>query len=215
MMRILVFCIFLPLVTNAEPASFNCKKTITTVENIICTDSHLSFLDNLLSRYYKQSIDISPNSQSIKDSQRQWLKEIRNKCLDIVCLKSAYNERLAILKMILLSKMANNADFTGIYESKNGELLIEKLPGRKIKFDLFVFGPYDKNKSFSPKSNQIDGEIFLVGDTATYNEDGDCNAIFIFLNNSIHVIEYGCWIYAISATGNYKLKSKNIGLIHK
>lgn len=65
-----------------------------------------------------------------------------------------------------------------------------------------------KTSLYSPESNQIDGEIFLVVNTATYNEDGDCNTIFIFSNNSVHVIEYGCWIYAISATGNYKLKSK-------
>lgn len=111
--------------------------------------------------------------------------------------------------------MANNADFTGVYESKNGELLIEQLPGRKLSLISSYSAPMTKTSLYSPESNQIDGEIFLVVNTATYNEDGDCNTICIFSNNSVDVIEYGCWIYAISATGNYKLKSKNIGLIHK
>lgn len=206
MLRIVVACALLSLIANAHPAGFDCKKAATTIEKSICADSHLSALDYLLTQYYQQATGISTHPQPIKDSQKKWLADTRNQCLDIACLKNAYFGRLTILKTAILSSLERHADFSGSYESSHGEILVQQLPGNKIKFDLFVTGPYDKNKLSSPKSNQVEGEALLVGNTASYNEDEDCGIIFSFSPHKASVLEYGCWEYAATSTGIYKRK---------
>jgi uncharacterized protein len=210
MLHIFIFCALFPLIVNAQSAGFDCNRTTTPVEKTICTDSHLSCLDYLLLRYYKQALDISSKPQTLRDTQRKWLTGARNKCLDLACLSNAYNERLAILKSSLLSDVKHSADFSGLYENSHGEILVHQISSSKIKFDLSVIGPYDKNKIFSPKNNEVEDEALLVGDTAIYNEDEDCSIVFVFSNHNVSITEYGCWIYAASATGIYKLKSKHI-----
>ncbi|WP_366145476.1 hypothetical protein [Methylovulum sp.] len=163
-----------------------------------------------MSQYYLQATGISTHPQPIKDSQKKWLAETRNQCLDLACLKNAYYGRLAILKTTILSSLKHHADFSGSYESSRGEILVQQLPGNKIKFDLFVTGPYDKNKLSSPKSNQVEGEALLVGNTASYNENEDCGIIFSFADYKVSILEYGCWMYAATSTGIYKLKGKHV-----
>jgi uncharacterized protein YecT (DUF1311 family) len=208
--RISVVVALLPVIVHAQPESFDCTAARTAVEKIICTDSRLSALDYLLGRYYEQALYFSAKPEILKDSQRRWVSQTTNNCQDVPCLKDAYSKRLVFLKMAVLSVTTRSSDHSGTYESGNGELIVQQLSASKIVFDLFVIGPFDKYKLFSPKSNEIHGEAEFVGDTASYEEDEDCTIVFSFLNHNAKVYEYGCWIYAASATGTYTLKRKKI-----
>lgn len=89
------FNLFATLLTGANAASFDCSKASTTIEHMICSNHDLSEVDDKLAKAFA--------SANIKDpilvsEQRNWLREDRNKCQTIECLKSSYNKRVYALK---------------------------------------------------------------------------------------------------------------------
>lgn len=73
--------------------SFDCRKATTAVEKLICSNPDLSKLDVSLAETYKEAVS---KDRSIRDDQRAWNAE-KNKCADIDCLKSAYEDRISEL----------------------------------------------------------------------------------------------------------------------
>lgn len=84
------------LALPAQGASFDCGKAATKVEKIICGDHELSKLDEELSAAYKAALQNEKQADSIKQAQKQWMKE-RNVCADAACVKWGYEERLSAL----------------------------------------------------------------------------------------------------------------------
>lgn len=84
------------MLTVAHAASFDCAKAATKVEKMICSDAELSKLDEELNAAYKAALQDKMQAASIKQTQRQWLKE-RNGCTGSECLKHAYLARLQAL----------------------------------------------------------------------------------------------------------------------
>jgi uncharacterized protein len=78
--------------TSTSP-SFDCSKATTPVEKLICTNPELSKLDVGLAEMYKEAVS---KDRSIRDDQRAWNVE-KNKCTDVDCLKSAYEDRISEL----------------------------------------------------------------------------------------------------------------------
>ena len=78
--------------TSTSP-SFDCRKATTTVEKLICTNPELSKLDVGLAEMYKEAVS---KDRSIRDDQRAWNVE-KNKCTNVDCLKSAYEDRISEL----------------------------------------------------------------------------------------------------------------------
>lgn len=82
-------------VSNLYGASFQCSNVTQTVEKLICSDEELSLLDDELAAKYAEPTDY-PEERKI--AQRRWLRERRNRCADIQCLKKAYEARIYELK---------------------------------------------------------------------------------------------------------------------
>lgn len=80
----------------AQAAGFDCGKAQTKVEHIICDNPELSKLDDELSVAYKAAQHDEKRVDSIKQAQKQWMKE-RNACVDTACVKRAYEERISSL----------------------------------------------------------------------------------------------------------------------
>src|SRR5688572_19765999 len=78
-------------------ASFNCSKAGTSVEKTICASKTLSSLDEQLAKAYKSALLVSDRPNVVKSRQKKWLRNIRDKCRDEICLQSAYEHRLAQL----------------------------------------------------------------------------------------------------------------------
>ena len=117
----LVFTIMLLLwAGNAPAASFDCAKAGTAVEKMICADAELSKLDeematvykpidpriadpeasfNEITAAYKQMDPYIADPVGYRMEQRQWLKS-RNACKDAVCVRQAYQTRLAALRSL-------------------------------------------------------------------------------------------------------------------
>ena len=85
----------LALPVAAGAASFDCAKAGTPVERMICSDPGVSALDQRLADAYKAA---SARDAHVKESQREWLANTRNRCGTTACLSEAYGARLDALK---------------------------------------------------------------------------------------------------------------------
>ena len=82
----------IPLSTHA--ASFDCAKAGTTVERQICGDPTLSRMDEQLNKVYREALATGPKPELLTSVQRDWLKDVRNQCANVQCLRDAYQSRL-------------------------------------------------------------------------------------------------------------------------
>jgi uncharacterized protein YecT (DUF1311 family) len=79
--------------TGSFAPSFNCAKASTRVEHLICNDRRLAALDVEVDRIYKLGMNSAKDPVKYRNSQREWLKNTRNRCDTISCLIDAYELR--------------------------------------------------------------------------------------------------------------------------
>lgn len=100
MKGIAIAALFCMVSLPAYAASFDCKKAASKVEKIICNNKELSQLDEELAGAYKVALRDTVHTDSIKQSQRLWLRQTQNCYRDEVgCIKMLYQERIATLKL--------------------------------------------------------------------------------------------------------------------
>ncbi|MDI1279665.1 lysozyme inhibitor LprI family protein [Methylobacter sp.] len=88
----------LMLAPPAQAASFDCAKAQSKVEKLICADASITKLDEELNAAYNAALQDEKQVDSIRQTQKQWMKE-RNNCFDAACVKQAYEDRLKALGM--------------------------------------------------------------------------------------------------------------------
>lgn len=109
----ILFAICLPCTLFA--GEFCKHGNLSNIEKIICGSEITKKLDNELNKLYHQLLVNSDNRIECRINQRWWIKNVRNKCIDIECLNNEYSKRIiSILEDIALSqkidetKMTNN-----------------------------------------------------------------------------------------------------------
>lgn len=80
--------------TTCWSASFDCSTASTSVEKAICGNPEISSLDEKMARAYRQVLSSGTDAQLSKQTQRDWLKLVRNVCTSEECLRSAYVARI-------------------------------------------------------------------------------------------------------------------------
>lgn len=80
--------------------SLDCSNTNTRIEEMICSHSGLSELDGELSIAYQESLERDDIKQKAIASQRQWLKNVRDKCQSAECLNEAYKTRIKEVRLM-------------------------------------------------------------------------------------------------------------------
>lgn len=78
------------------PPTVNCKKTANKVEQLICSSSILSLMEELDRKAYVYAIE-NGTKQEVdhkKTKSIEWIKNVRNKCKDELCLCEAFQERI-------------------------------------------------------------------------------------------------------------------------
>lgn len=83
---------------STRAASFDCTKAIKNAEKLICSDSELSALDGRMAEAYRLVAAASPYKERLKGEQRDWLKNHRNTCATIECLRTVYQVRIKALE---------------------------------------------------------------------------------------------------------------------
>ena len=80
--------------------SFDCTKASTVIEKNICGNPALELLDDQLADIYHKALNDSSSKDGIKSQQREWIKNIRNKCATEFCISDAYTSRIAQLNEV-------------------------------------------------------------------------------------------------------------------
>src|SRR6266516_2529165 len=86
--------------TSAHAASFDCKTAIGDVENLVCRDSVLADLDDELARTYRAAMSNVDDRKALLAQQRTWLREIRDRCWNEMCLAARYRQRIEQLTSV-------------------------------------------------------------------------------------------------------------------
>lgn len=201
-MRIIIIPVFALLVTGSPvlAASFDCSKASSLVEKAICADSELSELDSALARAYKGALTAAANPAGLKAEQRSWIAS-RDQCKDAACLRSAYQMRVAALSPA--PAVSASAGVTGTYQSKRGEILVQKLPNDRLKFAL--------SATNGMNVGEVAGEAALNGSAARFvDAENDCNLSLSFGAGSLSVTQKGSCGMGLNVTGagSYKLISQ-------
>lgn len=78
------------------PPTVNCKKPVNKAEQLICSSSTLVLMEELDRKAYVYGIE-NGTKQEVdhkKTKSAQWIKNVRNKCKDELCLCEAFQERI-------------------------------------------------------------------------------------------------------------------------
>lgn len=176
---------------SSYAASFDCAKSSTKIEKLICTNENLSQLDNELARLYTATKSQNPN---IVSQQREWLKKKRGTCETVDCLSQAYREQIFSLKQCrncLVSEHAiigyweniNNGFFEEMSFSINNEEHDfnswrhnhpEMIGKWKIEnCTLIIWSPDNKELNFELKLQKLSRNILHV-----YDNENNKNATY-------------------------------------
>lgn len=206
---LLVLAISLPAV-QAQAASFNCAKAQTPVERLICSDPQVSELDDRLDKAYRTA-DVTGMWQrsELGPDQKEWLKNIRNKCTDAPCLVRAYQARI--------EELSKPRDVTGTYKMEGGLLKVEHFSSEhRIQFEV--------QASAGMNAGELAGEAELRGGKANYptdaerlrrareHDDEDCKLQVVFPRGSAVVVQSGgCGMgLNVTVSGTYTLVSRDV-----
>jgi uncharacterized protein len=87
-------------------ASFDCAKSRTRVEKLVCESQKLSRLDTEVGRAYDVVIDSAPpiTRAGLIAEQKDWMSNERDKCADEGCLVNAYSAGIHALIFITTNK---------------------------------------------------------------------------------------------------------------
>jgi hypothetical protein len=79
-----------------QAASFDCNKARTRVEKLICSQPQLGELDEQLDAAFRDAKDglERAEAQRVTETQIRWLRRVRDRCVDAICLENAYVSRL-------------------------------------------------------------------------------------------------------------------------
>lgn len=113
------FAVFADEVRTSIKPSFDCSKAVTFIEKTICSNQNIADLDNTMANLYKNALSDAVNSEKIKNDQRDWLKNNRNKCSDAACLEREYGNRTEALNNSYKSDESKAVETIG-YGSRAG-----------------------------------------------------------------------------------------------
>lgn len=82
---------------TVHAAGFDCARAATPVEKLICADAILSQDDEDLAEAYRQALAQGKQAGAVREAQRRWLAQDRNRCADLACLRASYARRLEVL----------------------------------------------------------------------------------------------------------------------
>lgn len=82
--------------------SFDCAKALSRVEKLICANELTAMNEAVMAEVYRVAISKLDKSTRavVVDSQKEWIKTVRDKCLDNACLDKAFYERSTVLGRI-------------------------------------------------------------------------------------------------------------------
>lgn len=119
-------------ISGANAAGFDCSKASTNVERRICANPELDALDTELNQVYKK---VSHHAQ-VKESQREWIRDMRNVAGSDDAMVRAYEYRIADIKNFQAEQRARE-EIAAIEAAKPVVKPVEQ-PKKLVKVDSTV-----------------------------------------------------------------------------
>jgi uncharacterized protein len=90
------------MASSSFAAGFDCTKSHSNVEKMICANSSISERDSTLSRLYLWKLESAPQIEKPKltADQKNWVANTRDACTTVECLSSAYDARVKAMSTI-------------------------------------------------------------------------------------------------------------------
>jgi uncharacterized protein len=154
-------------------ASFDCAKVKSGVEKTICASVVLTSLDEQLTRAYKAALSASGNSDTVKSQQKEWLRDIRNKCQDESCLKDAYQKRLTQLAATLQVEWKTFRDGKLGVEFSYPSTRKVKKGCRRSPNCIALIGPSMSNSDYLIAFEVFDGDLEKIATANAVFEKSD------------------------------------------
>lgn len=84
---------------TAHGASFDCSQARSKTEKLVCGNAELSELDTRLGKAFTEARQELPAGEAkrLTQDQLRWLRNVRNPCADVGCLKTAYTAQINVL----------------------------------------------------------------------------------------------------------------------
>jgi uncharacterized protein len=87
--------LFAPVAAHA--ASFDCARAASAIEKRICADPQLSSDDERVAVEYRRALAAAPLPFAVRDDQRRWIADVRDKAVTNADLRAALVDRAARL----------------------------------------------------------------------------------------------------------------------
>lgn len=169
------------LPSSPSAQSFDCSKARTSVEKMICADRELSTLDEELARAFG---DARKQVDAAVIGQVTWLREVRNRCATVACLKETYRSRIVFLRKVRPPRAAFSLEGVvgewsrvGSTPKESTRLTIDAVSAEGFSFAIFASLQLSDPDNF--RLGEIEGQAAIRADTAVYrHEDTKCEVTF-------------------------------------
>lgn len=180
------------LFSGAHAAGFDCAKASTKVEKQICANPELDFLDAQLNSVYKEVSGID----GVKDSQRKWIREMRNTASSDQSMVFAYKYRIDELKK-LQNPVVDIPVVQEVVEVVKTVKVVEP-----VKEEVQPVTPVEPVKTIAANGLEVDSDGFYIVKKWTVSPDYDVMAFEVddTKHEFTHVVMvnyFGNWIPAI------------------
>jgi uncharacterized protein len=78
-------------------AVVDCSHANTNTEKLLCSNSRLAEADQRMALAFRRALGRGADPQALMDSQRTWMREVRDACNEVECMLNAYEERISDL----------------------------------------------------------------------------------------------------------------------
>ena len=206
-----------PLSLAVQPvtaASFDCSKAHLPIEKLICSDAHLSKIDDDLAAAYEQAIAKTGSKSTITQWQWEWSRySAVASCKNAQCLETAISSRIALLQNVALRSEATSKwngkyirSYRGKIDKDSASLLLVGLSGNRVHIlgSAIWLGP---NAAIGQvNTGEIEGIGTLNNGSVTFDING-CEGELRLSSAGVTVEnESGCGGWNVSFIGDYQKK---------
>lgn len=82
---------------HAEAASFDCQAATRAIDKAICASPRVSAMDSKMVDLYREAMKYVTDKSGLREAQRLWIRDVRDKCTSEQCLIEAYDDRIGKL----------------------------------------------------------------------------------------------------------------------
>jgi uncharacterized protein len=114
-------------------ASFDCRNARSSTEKLVCSSPELRSLDIRLYETYQRNLRQSRGEaeRQLRTDQRQWIKDVRDRCKTNSCLSAAYEKRIGQLAARVMYDKAAGIMYAECKDTDGGSLGFGYCEGRK------------------------------------------------------------------------------------